>query len=99
MKTSSAAPARLGDLLVDRGYLTPDDLTSALDYQKQQSPGLNKLLGEILIERALCTEDQIAECLAREYGVPYAKLESRLCDQQIIDVLPREYVEENLVLP
>jgi type IV pilus assembly protein PilB len=99
MKTMTMAPARLGDLLVDRGYLTTQDLESALAFQKQQPPGLNKLLGEILVERALCTEDQIAECLAREYGVPYAKLEARLCDPQIIDVLPREYVEENLVLP
>ena len=29
-----------------------------------------------------CTEDQIVECLAAEYGVPYAKLEARLLRSQ-----------------
>ncbi len=90
---------RLGDLLIDRGYLTLENLEAALALQKQQVPGLNKLLGEILVEQTFCTEDQVIECLAIEYGVPYAKLEPRLSDPRIIDVLPREYIEENLVLP
>ena len=41
----------------------------------------------------------MVECLAAEYGVPYAKLDARLFDQKIVDILPREYVEKNLVLP
>ena len=49
--------------------------------------------------RRYCTEDQIVECLAAEYGVPYAKLEARMFDPKIVDVLPREYIEKNLVLP
>jgi len=94
---TSLAPRRLGDLLVDRGYLTPEDLRSALDRQKQD--GRNRLLGEILVDGEYCTEDQILECLATEYGVPHAKLDARLMDPAIVDVLPREYIEENLVLP
>ena len=97
MDTATLAPRRLGDLLVDRGYLSPDDLRSALEKQKQVAR--NKLLGEILVEYGYCTEDQVVEGLAAEYGVPYAKLETRLMDPRIIDVLPREYVEKNLVLP
>jgi len=94
---TSLAPRRLGDLLVDRGYITQEDLLSALERQKQD--GRNRLLGEILIDGEYCTEDQIVECLATEYGVPHAKLEARLMDPAIVDVLPREYIEENLVLP
>ncbi len=84
-------------MLLERGYVSAEDLQSALDRQKQGNR--NKLLGEILVDQELCTEDQIVECLAAEYGVPYAKLEARLFDPKIIDVLPREYVEQNLVLP
>src|SRR3990170_3439142 len=97
MDTATLAPRRLGSLLIDKGYLTPDDLQSALERQKQE--GRKKLLGEILVELEYCTEDQVVECLAAEYGVPYAKLDARLFDPKIVDVLPREYVEENLVLP
>jgi type IV pilus assembly protein PilB len=97
MDTATLAPRRLGNLLLEKGYLTPDDLRSALERQKQD--GRRKLLGEILVELEYCTEDQVVECLAAEYGVPYAKVDARLFDLKIVDVLPREYVEKNLVLP
>jgi len=72
-------------------------LQAALDRQKVD--GREKLLGEILVDFEFCTEDQIVECLAAEYGVPYAKLEARLFDPAIVDVLPREYIETNMVMP
>ncbi len=97
MNTAIYSPRRLGDLLVARGYLSADALQSALG--KQQQGGRDKLLGEILVDLEYCTEDQIVECLATEYGVPYAKLEARLMDPKIVDVLPRDYIEQNLVLP
>ena len=56
-------------------------------------------LHEILIERGFCTDDQIIECLAIVYGVPYAKLEPRIADPRIVDCLPRDYIEKNLVFP
>jgi len=97
METAAPAARRLGDLLVAKGYLTQEQLRSALEHQSRGNH--SKLLGEILVELQYCTEDQIVECLAREYGVPYAKLDNRLYDPKIVDVLPREYIENNLVLP
>jgi type IV pilus assembly protein PilB len=97
MDTAILAPRRLGSLLIEKGYLTPDDLQSALD--KQRREGRRMLLGELLVEEGYCTEDQVIECLASEYGVPYAKLDNRLMDPRIVDILPREYVEKNLVVP
>ena len=94
---SQPTPARLGSLLVQKGYLSQEGLESALSEQHQGRKG--KLLGEILIEVDACTEDQVAECIAAECGVPYAKLETRIFDAKIIDVLPREFIEKNLVLP
>jgi type IV pilus assembly protein PilB len=92
----TAAP-RLGNVLVERGFLTLDQLETALTYQRQNAPG--KLLGEILTDLDLCSEDQITECLAIVYRVPYAKLDQRLFDLAALDVVPREYIEKNLVLP
>ncbi len=74
-----------------------DQLQSALDIQKKQGGG--KLVGEILVDMQFCTEEHITECLACVYGVPYAKLEPRIADPKIVDVLPREYIEKNLVFP
>src|SRR5262249_14391349 len=88
---------RLGNILVEKGILALEKLQEALDLQKRSNG--SKLLAEILIEREFCTEDQVRECLAQVYSLPYAKLEPRLADPKIVDVLPREYIEKNLVFP
>jgi type IV pilus assembly protein PilB len=96
MSNLTTAPPRLGNVLVDRGYVTVEQLKESLEVQKQ---GNGQLLGEVLVERGYCTDDQVVECLATVYGVPYAKLEPRIADPKAIDVLPREYIEKNLVFP
>jgi type IV pilus assembly protein PilB len=97
MTATNLAPRRLGSLLVEKGYLTPEALEAALETQRQA--GRAKLLGEILVEEGLCTEEQVVECLAEVYGVPYARLDQRMFDLKAVDLLPREYIEQNLVLP
>ncbi|MEX2176724.1 MAG: ATPase, T2SS/T4P/T4SS family [Pirellulaceae bacterium] len=96
MSIHSSAPPRLGNILVERGYISVEQLQAALEEQRK---GQGKLLGEILTEKGFCTDDQVIESLATVYGVPYAKLEPRMADPKAIDVLPREYIEKNLVFP
>src|SRR4029453_7789726 len=96
MPSHSTASPRLGNVLIERGYVTVEQLNTAL---AEQRVGGGKLLGEILSERGFCTDDQIIECLAHVYGVPYAKLEPRIADPRIVDCLPRDYIEKNLVFP
>ena len=74
-----------------------DQLQTALAQQSRS--GETSLLGEIVVNLEFCTEDQVVECLARGYDVPYAKLEARLQDTKITEVLTREYIEKNLVMP
>ncbi|GIW92491.1 MAG: type IV-A pilus assembly ATPase PilB [Pirellulaceae bacterium] len=97
MSSLLAAPPRIGNILVDRGYVTAEQLQQALEYQK--SAGRQKLLGEILVELGFCTEDQVVEALAIAYGVPYAKLEARLHDPRTLELISRDYIEKNLVFP
>jgi type IV pilus assembly protein PilB len=97
MIAATNTPRRLGDLLIERGFLSTDQLAAALEVQQRSSKA--KLLGEILVDHEYCSEDHVVECLAEEYGVPYAKLEQRLYDARVVELLPREYIEKNLVLP
>ncbi len=98
MQPKLGQPKRLGNILVERGYLKLEQLQSALETQQQQA-GKGKLLGEVLVELGHCTDDQVTEGLAAVYGVPFAKLEPRLADPKLNDLLPREYLEKNLVFP
>ncbi|MBI1335673.1 MAG: type II/IV secretion system protein [Phycisphaera sp.] len=90
-------PLRVGDLLLEKGLITQQQIEQALSYQKEK--GHNKLLGEVLVELEFVTDEQVMEVLAGAYGVPYAPISPRLADPKVIEVLPREFLEKNLVLP
>src|SRR3954465_4885695 len=87
----------LGQLLADRGLIKPEQLDRALDEQRRSNH--QKLLGEVLVELGICTEDQIPEALAQAYGVPYARISPRIADPKVIAVLPKEFLEKHQVLP
>jgi len=88
---------RIGDLLLERGLITQEQIEHALSYQRDR--GHKKLLGEILVELKYVTEEQVMEELARAYDVPFARITPKVADPRIIEVLPREFLEKHNVLP
>lgn len=54
----------IGELLVERGYLTEDQLEEAVGIQKR--PDESRRLGEILVSRGYVTASQIQIALARQ---------------------------------
>src|SRR5437763_5476183 len=87
----------LGQLLLAKGLVKPEQLERALEEQKRSNH--QKLLGEVLVELRICTEDQITEALAQAYGVPYARVSPRVADPKVIAVLPKEFLEKHTALP
>jgi type IV pilus assembly protein PilB len=94
---ASATKKPLGEILVQAGVISRADLEAALE--QQQSQGHQKLLGELLVELKLCSEEQIVEALATAYGVPYARINPKLVDPAAMSKLPKDFIERNLVLP
>jgi type IV pilus assembly protein PilB len=87
----------LGQVLLSRGVVTQEQIDRALE--KQQSLGHSRLLGELLVELGFCSDNQICSALAQAYGVPYAAVSPKLCDPAVIEILPRQFMEEHTVLP
>src|SRR5580692_8576300 len=87
----------LGQLLMAKGVIQQEQLDRALDEQKRS--GHQKLLGEVMVELRICTEDQIVEALAQAYSVPYARISPRIADPKVIQVLPKEFLEKHQALP
>lgn len=87
----------LGQLLLTRGLVKQEHLDRALEEQKRSNH--QKLLGEVLIELRICSEDQICEALAEAYGVPYARVSPKVADPKAIEMLPKEFLEKHSVLP
>lgn len=88
---------QLGQVLLDRGIVTEEQIQQALERQQQQ--GHQKLLGELLVDMGYCSENQIASALAHAYGVPYAQVTPKICDPAVVEILPRDFLEEHAVLP
>ncbi|MBI1367432.1 MAG: type II/IV secretion system protein [Planctomycetes bacterium] len=94
---TSAKPKQIGGLLLHHGLITEQQIADALAYQKEQ--GNRKLLGEVFIELGYVTEDQVAEVLAEAYEVPFAKINPKIADPRVVEMLPREFIEKHNVLP
>jgi type IV pilus assembly protein PilB len=88
---------QLGELLVQSGAITAEQLQQALEYQQQKGSGL--LLGEVLQQLQLCGEEHIMAALASAYGVPFARVSPKIADPKVIDLLAREFLEKHTILP
>jgi type IV pilus assembly protein PilB len=94
---ATATRKPLGQLLLEKGQIKPEQLERALEEQRRSNH--QKLLGEILVELRVCSEDQITEALAQAYGVPYARVSPRIADPKAIALLPKEFLEKHQILP
>ncbi len=97
MKETTAIKLQLGEILQQRGLVTTEQIEEVLS--SQSDSGHQKLFGELLIEKGYCSENDIASALAEAYGVPYAQISPKICDPNIIEILPRDFLEEHCVLP
>ncbi|MCK4659092.1 MAG: Flp pilus assembly complex ATPase component TadA [Phycisphaerae bacterium] len=93
--TQHAKP--VGEILVEQKLISREQIAEALKAQKQSAH--RKLLGEVIIELGFCTEAQVVEALADAYRIPFARITPNLVDPRIIKTLPREFIENNHILP
>lgn len=94
---TTAGPPRVGDLLIDRGMISSEQLKEALNFQRA-SDG-RKLLGGVLVELGFVTHEQVMEAVADSYGLPFARIDSSLVDPAMAEVLALEYCEKHCVVP
>ncbi len=101
----AAFKQRLVRILIDELKVDEEQLNKLADEAKRQSKDLPKLL----IERQLVTEQQLAELVAKEMGLPLISLPRYQIDRQIARLIPeriaRQYMavalsklEENIVI-
>lgn len=97
MTETSSTKLQFGEILLQRKIVTAEQIEEVLS--RQTDSGHQKLLGELLVEKGYCSENDVASALAEVYGVPYAQISPKICDPNIIEVLPRDFLEEHNVLP
>ena len=87
---------RIGDLLVQAGYVTEDQLKEALNIQKQSG---GKRIGQVLIELGYVSEEQMLSALANRLGIGLIDLNSYTIDPETVKLIPRQMAEQYVMLP
>ncbi|MBT0664560.1 type IV-A pilus assembly ATPase PilB [Geobacter pelophilus] len=89
--------SRLGDLLVRNNLITREQLSAALEEQKQA--GSQVRLGTILIRNSIITEEDLVSFLSKQYGVPSISLSEVEIDPAVIKTVPVDVAQKYQVVP
>ena len=89
--------SRLGELLVRNNLITKEQLTKALDEQKES--GGHGRLGSILIKNGLISEADLTSFLSKQYGVPSINLNEFEVDPAVIKTIPVEIAQKYQIIP
>ncbi|HET9341631.1 MAG TPA: ATPase, T2SS/T4P/T4SS family [Candidatus Eremiobacteraceae bacterium] len=72
------------DLLLEKGLITPEQLTQAIERAEQNREPLDK----VLVDLRAAPKDEIMWARAEEIGKIYVDLTNRKIDQEIADIVP-----------
>ena len=86
---------RLGDILVESGFLNATELAEVLGVQKETG----KRLGEVIVESGLMSEFDILRAVSSQYDYPIIDLTSIEVDPKATALLNQKFCEDNVVLP
>ena len=85
---------RLGDLLVEAGLLSEEQLQQAL---KDKHP--DQRLGDSLLQKGYITEQQLIEVLEFQLGIPHVSLYRYPFDPKLFTIVSKEIAKRQLIIP
>lgn len=87
--------APLGAILQQMGVVTFEQVEEALEFQKEEGCRI----GEALVRLGYATYAQVAQALAKQFGMPYIDLDSIDIPEEVISAIPAEVAIEHKVVP
>ncbi len=95
MATSRTHRRRIGDILIDEGLISENQLNEALELQRQTG----ELLGNILMDIGLVTESDIAKIVSVQYQLPFLSLKNYEFDESHLEKFDPAYLHRHRLLP
>lgn len=86
---------RLGEILVDQGFMTDAQIGQALEEQKKSG----KQLGKVLIEKGFIDEAKLLDVISAQIDVQRVILENINLDPAIVKLVPQEMARSYRVVP
>lgn len=95
VNTTRQTKRRLGEILMDEGLLSEEQVQEALKRQK----ATGELLGEALVKLGYLTETDIARTIATQFGYPYLNASRYFIPKEAIALVPVETAVEHQLIP
>jgi len=86
---------RIGELLVESGAITPEQLKIALDKQKNTG----QRIGQLLIALGFISEEKLIQITAQKLDIPHVILEDMVIDREVANIIPAEMAKKHLLIP
>jgi type IV pilus assembly protein PilB len=90
-----AKAKKLGEILVQLGFLTPERLDAVLMHQRQWGVSL----GRAAVAKNFCTEAQVLEALSRQLGFPAIALDGEELNPMLSSLLSQKDAEKHHAVP
>ena len=90
------AQRRLGQILVDLGHLTEDQLWDVLEEQKQSG---GEIIGQVAIRMGFVTESHVTEALAEQWGMPVVNLNETTIPPKVLELVPQTMADIYKIMP
>jgi type IV pilus assembly protein PilB len=87
---------KIGQILVDAGLISEDQLVQALAEQKETK---GKRLGSIIVEKQWAREEDICQGIAKQLNIPYVKLSELEVPKEVIETISRKRANRKLIFP
>ncbi|NOZ13366.1 MAG: Flp pilus assembly complex ATPase component [Acidobacteria bacterium] len=86
---------RLGEMLVDAGLVTKEQVNKALEYSRKNGTRL----GKALIRMNILEEEDIIKTISKQLNIPYVDVGNILFDPEIVTLIPEAFARKNKVIP
>jgi type IV pilus assembly protein PilB len=87
---------RIGEVLTEKGYVTEEQISQALAYQKEHR---DMRVGQILMELGFVTETQVLEALASRLQLRIVDVAQLVVNVEAVAMVDKSLAEKNLILP
>lgn len=94
---STTSTIRIGDLLVDLGHISPEDLESAI--RLQQESDTQEKLGQVLVRHNFIEEQAFIEVLSIQMGYPFVEPALNNIDRERFDKIPKTLMTTHAFVP
>ncbi|WP_254917343.1 MULTISPECIES: GspE/PulE family protein [Fibrobacter] len=96
VQMQSVTKKRIGEMLLDQGFITQEQLNEALEKQKTSG---GKRLGSILVDLKFIQQDKLMKILCSQFEVPYVKLDSIKLDEKVYEFISEDQCKANKIVP